>query len=253
MDEPYIPHAHVQQSNRNNKQNTQQFVSEPNSVVVSEGSVVELPPGSREATVSVESEIQQASNVSLAECTVETSVLDSVTSANTEMQIGQDVPIYISVAPEEYAARHGDTVYKQVNIEQTQVELHRSESIDKPMNTQLSQQRLQRPYILPNTAPSLDISDIFPKTTASVLETSGPFTCSTQVDYEPFRRKIDESDPEQSQKYKKIRLTPTTNCAERSHEALPIVPSGEQNSQLQPAPEYSYLQSGYTQGPGQGH
>ena len=220
---------------------------------MSESSVVELPPGSREATVSVESEIQQASNVSLAECTVETTVLDSGTSANTEMRIGQDVPIYISVAPEEIGGRHSDIVYKQVNIEQTQIKPHRNESIGKPMNSQLLQQRLQRPYMLPNTVPSLEISDIFPKTTASVLETSGPFTCSTQVDYEPFRRKIDESDPEQSQKYKKIRLTPTTYCAEKAHEALSMATSGEQNSQLQPAPEYSYLQSGYTQGPGQAH
>ena len=226
-------------------------------MVVKGEKVVGVPARSGEATVGVLSEIRGATAVNMAAGTVETTVLDSVTAASAEMQTGQNV--YIPVVQEDYRGRDNENVYKQMNIQQTQVELQRSGSdgIYKPINNQLGQQRLQVPYILPNTVPPLESLGIFPTTTASVLETSGPFICSTQVDYEPYKRKIDENDTVQSQKYKKIRLTPTTRSvsypAGSGQETLPIAPSGEQYGQLQSASGYSYLQSGYRQAPGQGH
>lgn len=231
---------------------TEELVSESGNIALRGESVVELVSRSGEAAVGAVNVLEAATTGSLVASCVDSAVINTATSASADLQTGQNV--YIPVLQEDYRTRESGGVYKQMNIHQSHEELQRRENDDiyKTLNTQLLQQRTQTPYVLPNTV-ALESLGIFPKTTASVIESSGPFTSSTQVEYEPYRRKIDETDPEQNQKYKKIRLTPTTRSVSypvgSGQESFQVTQE-VQYAQIQGSPGYNYLTPGYSQGPG---
>ena len=211
-------------------------------------SIVDLVTRSRETSVvSSVSMLVETNTADLVAGSVENTLMNAARVVESVSQDGQNV--YIPVPHSEF--REGDIIYKQVNQSQDDHQRRDNGSIYKPLENQLTQQRLpQMPYVLPNTVPMQSMG-IFPKTTSSFIDSSGAFTTS-QVDYESYRRKLDESDTVQNQKYKKIRLTPQNRPvsfpASGEQEAFHSPTTEEQYSQIHNGIGYGYLQTSYSHG-----
>ena len=224
----------------------------PAAISLKERSVVNLAVRSGEANVTAVSELGETTVAS----TIDTSLLSSVTATETT-HVGQNV--YIPLQQADYRSRESGTLYKQMNIQQSQDDIIRREHDDvyKSANSNelMHERASQMPYAL-SGAVALESMGIFPKTTASTTESSSPFN-TTHLDYDHHRRKIDDTDSSLAdQKYKKIRLTEPSRSVPFPAGAVSFPTGGgqeaaeEQYSQIQNGANvgYSYIQTGYPQG-----